>query len=668
MFTGLIEALGTCRRVEPAGGGRRLVVAAPGWEGVRAGDSVAVNGVCLTVVAVAGEELAFDVVPETLRVTTLGHLRAGDPVNLERALRLGDRLGGHLVQGHVDVVGRIAAREPAGNSLWFRIEAPPEFMAYVVPKGSVAVDGISLTVVECDATGFTVAVIPHTAERTTMGTRRPGDLVNLEADIVAKYARRWTSSAAPLRAAPAVTATGGGDDGRSGLPSGGWGAPRGAEDAGPGGMPVSIGGGPLQAPWAGPGAGGGDGRRPGGDPGDPAAGMADPIEAALADLRAGRMVVVVDDEDREGEGDLVLAAEKVTPEHINFMLREARGLICLALTEQRCRELDLPLMVDPPRDPMETPFTISIDAREGVRTGISAADRARTIRVAVDPASGPGDLVRPGHVFPLRARAGGVLARRGHTEASVDLARLAGLYPAAVICEILRDDGTVARLPDLAAFARRHGLRLVRVADLVRYRLRHERVVRRVAQAKLPTVHGDFQVHAYTFEPTGETHLALVRGSWADEEPVLVRLHSECLTGDALHSLRCDCGQQLDAALEAIAAEGRGVLLYLRQEGRGIGLAAKIRAYELQDGGLDTVEANQALGFPADARDYGVAAQILRDLGVRRVRLLTNNPDKQEQLVEYGLAVSERVPLRVPPHPHNERYLQTKRAKLGHWL
>ncbi len=395
----------------------------------------------------------------------------------------------------------------------------------------------------------------------------------------------------------------------------------------------------------------------------------DPVEEALTALARGEMVVVADDEDRENEGDLILAAEKVTPAAINFMARHGRGLICLALTAERLRELDIPPLVDRPAHAHQgTAFMMTIDAREGVTTGISAADRARTIRLAVDPAARPEDFVRPGHVFPLQAKEGGVLRRPGHTEAAVDLARLAGLYPAGVICEIMNEDGSMARLPQLRRFADAHGLKLISIADLIAFRRRTERLVRRVATARFPTREGEFTLHAFSDVVGGDLHVALVMGDVSDGTPVLVRVHSECLTGDVLGSLRCDCGDQLRTAQALIAAAGRGVLLYMRQEGRGIGLADKLRAYELQDRGLDTVEANLALGLPADARDYGLGAQILRELGVRRMRLLTNNPRKYAGLAGYGLEIVERVPITAPPHPANARYLETKRTRLGHLL
>ncbi|WCM40735.1 bifunctional 3,4-dihydroxy-2-butanone-4-phosphate synthase/GTP cyclohydrolase II [Thermus antranikianii] len=392
------------------------------------------------------------------------------------------------------------------------------------------------------------------------------------------------------------------------------------------------------------------------------------VRELMEELRQGRPVVLVDDEDRENEGDLIMAAEHVTPEWVNFMLKECRGLLCVALTEERARALDLPLMVERNQDPQGTRFTVSVDAR-GTTTGISAFERAATIRLLADPEATAQDFRRPGHIFPLVARPGGVLRRAGHTEATVDLLRLAGLRPVGSLIEILKEDGTMARLPDLLEFAGRHGLKVGTIADLIRYRLeKGDLYVKREAEALLPTRFGEFRILGYRDSLTGEEHAALVMGSWDPEEPVLVRMHSECLTGDALHSLRCDCGFQRDLALERISKEGKGVLVYLRQEGRGIGLVNKIRAYHLQDQGLDTVEANLALGFPPDLRDYGVGAQILYDLGVRKMRLLTNNPRKVKALSGFGIEIVERIPLRAGDNPHNERYLQAKKEKLGHWM
>jgi 3,4-dihydroxy 2-butanone 4-phosphate synthase/GTP cyclohydrolase II len=392
------------------------------------------------------------------------------------------------------------------------------------------------------------------------------------------------------------------------------------------------------------------------------------IEAAIEEIRAGRFVVVVDDEDRENEGDLTIAAQFVTPDAVNFMATHGRGLICLCLTPERCDELGLRQMTDQNEAPFATAFTVSIEARDGVSTGISAADRARTIQVAVDPTSTAQDLVHPGHVFPLRARAGGVLKRSGQTEAAVDLATLAGLSPAGVVCEIMNEDGTMARVPDLVEFCERHGLKLVTVADLIEYRRRTERLIERVVSVRLPTDYGDFEAVAYRETLTGKQHVALVKGDVDGKEDVLVRVHSECLTGDVFHSKRCDCGQQLERALARIEQEGMGVLLYLAQEGRGIGLLNKLRAYELQEQGRDTVEANLELGFKADAREYGIGSQILTDLGLTTIRVLTNNPRKISGIRGYGLTVASQEPIEVEPNDENREYLATKREKLGHTI
>jgi 3,4-dihydroxy 2-butanone 4-phosphate synthase/GTP cyclohydrolase II len=392
------------------------------------------------------------------------------------------------------------------------------------------------------------------------------------------------------------------------------------------------------------------------------------IEEAIDDIRSGRMVVVVDDPNRENEGDLTIAAQFVTPESIAFMAKEGRGLICLALTSERCDELGLDLMAAKNESAFATPFTVSVEAREGVTTGISAHDRARTIQVAIDPETAPRDLVQPGHVFPLKARGGGVLERVGQTEAAVDLARLAGLNPAGVICEIMNDDGTMARVPDLVGYCERHGLKMVTVADLVAYRRRHDKLIERVVSTKLPTAFGDFVAVGYRSLVDNKHHVALVKGDVDGKPDVLVRVHSECLTGDVFHSLRCDCGEQLESALAMIEREGIGVLLYLSQEGRGIGLLNKLRAYKLQEEGLDTVEANLRLGLPADLRDYGIGAQILADLGLSSIRILTNNPKKISGMSGYGLSVTDQIPIEHLPNPHNEAYLRAKRERLGHTL
>jgi 3,4-dihydroxy 2-butanone 4-phosphate synthase/GTP cyclohydrolase II len=392
------------------------------------------------------------------------------------------------------------------------------------------------------------------------------------------------------------------------------------------------------------------------------------VEEAVEDIRQGKMVVVVDAADRENEGDLTIAAQFATPQAVNFMAKEGRGLICLCLTEERCDELGLRMMTEHNETPFETAFTVSIEAREGISTGISAHDRARTIQVAVDPSKGPQDIVQPGHIFPLRAKAGGVLRRAGQTEAAIDLARLAGLNTAGVICEVMKDDGTMARVPDLIEFCATHGLKLVTIADLIEYRRRHEKLVERQVSVRLPTAYGEFAATLFRETLTGKQHVALVKGDVDGANDVLVRVHSECLTGDVFHSLRCDCGDQLDAALQLIGAEPCGVLLYLAQEGRGIGLLNKLKAYELQEAGLDTVDANLALGFAADQREWGIGNQILADLGLTTIRLLTNNPKKVSGLEAFGLKVTEQVPIEVPPNDENRRYLTAKRDKLGHRL
>ncbi|MBX3458635.1 MAG: bifunctional 3,4-dihydroxy-2-butanone-4-phosphate synthase/GTP cyclohydrolase II [Planctomycetes bacterium] len=405
--------------------------------------------------------------------------------------------------------------------------------------------------------------------------------------------------------------------------------------------------------------------------------MLTPITDVLDDLRAGKPIILVDDENRENEGDIVVAAEKITPAGVNFMAKEARGLICLSLTNELADKVDLPPMATRNEAPLGTAFTVSIEAREGVTTGISAADRARTILTAIADDAKPRDLVRPGHVFPLRARDGGVLVRNGQTEGSVDLCRLAGLKPAAVICEIMNDDGTMARMPDLEKFAARHGIKICSVADLVRYRLQHERIIKRVSAARMPTFAGYFDIYLYHSLADGKEHVALCHNVLPSDlrpadvtydQPVLVRVHSECLTGDVFGSQRCDCGNQLHAAMQAVQAAGQGVIVYLRQEGRGIGLAEKIKAYALQDEGYDTVEANERLGHKADKREYGTGCQILMDLGVRKLKLLTNNPSKRSAISAYGMEIVERVPLEMPPNEENNYYMATKRDKLGHIL
>ena len=395
--------------------------------------------------------------------------------------------------------------------------------------------------------------------------------------------------------------------------------------------------------------------------------MLDTIESALEDLRQGKLLIVVDDEDRENEGDFITAAHNVTPEIINFMSKHGRGLICAPITEQRCDELNLNLMVQNNTVLHQTPFTVSVDLRgHGCTTGISAHDRAKTVQALINPDTKPDDLGRPGHIFPLRARNEGVLRRAGHTEATVDLARLAGFEPAGVLVEIMNDDGTMARLPELREIAKKFDLKIISIKDLIEYRLRTERLVEEEVHVHMPTKYGDFELYAFRQTNTGENHLALKKGKWEEGEPVLVRVHSSCFTGDILHSLRCDCGEQLHKAMEMVDKAGKGVVLYMNLEGRGIGLFKKLKAYKLQEEGKDTVEANLALGFKMDERDYGVGAQILRHLGVSKIRLMTNNPRKRAGLEGYGLEIVENVPIEVDPNPHNQFYLQTKRDKLGH--
>lgn len=395
--------------------------------------------------------------------------------------------------------------------------------------------------------------------------------------------------------------------------------------------------------------------------------MLDTIESALEDLRKGKLLIVVDDEDRENEGDFVTAASNVTPEIINFMSKHGRGLICAPITEQRCEELNLNLMVENNTVLHQTPFTVSVDLiGHGCTTGISAPDRAKTVQSLIDPRTKPEDLGRPGHIFPLRAKNEGVLRRAGHTEATVDLARLAGFPPAGVLVEIMNDDGTMARMPELLEIARRFDLKIISIKDLIAYRLRTESLIEEEVRVAMPTRHGNFELIAFRQTNTGQNHLALIKGTWDKDEPVLVRVHSSCFTGDILHSLRCDCGEQLQSAMEMVEEEGKGVVLYMNQEGRGIGLLNKLKAYKLQEEGKDTVEANLALGFKNDQRDYGVGAQILRHLGVSKIRLMTNNPRKRAGLLGYGLEIVDNVPIEVKPNPHNEFYLRTKRDKLGH--
>ena len=618
MFSGIVAGMGRVvarTSIEPK---IRLIVRAPGLVvDVVDGESVAVNGVCLTAAGrPAPDELGFDLMPETVRRTNLGRLAAGEGVNLERSLRFGDRLGGHLVQGHVDGTAEVVSVVPEGDARLVRFRLREKRLARaIVEKGFVAVDGVSLTVVRSLPDGFVVSLVRTTLDLTILGGARPGTIVNVEVDLFARHLLDGAPAPRALAATSEPAATG---DDRS----------------------VAV-------------------------------------AEALAGLRAGRPVLVLDDEDRENEGDLVLAAQFATAEWLAFLIREAGGFVCVAMDGGRLDALGIPLMVDANTSRQGTAFTVSVDAASAT-TGVSAAERAATVRALVDPATCPADLVRPGHVFPLRAADGGLRERRGHTEAAVELCRLAGLAPAAVIVEVMNPDGTMARRPELAAFAAAHDLPFVTVGEIAgcvdaggaaRAEIRPAEIrpaVVRVAESTLPTDHGRFRMVVYG-AGDGLNDLALILGE-PTADGALVRVHSECLTGDVLGSLRCDCGPQLERALATIAAHGAGILVYLRQEGRGIGLANKARAYALQDAGLDTVDANLVLGFAADPRDYGRAAAILADLGVDRVRLLTNNPAKVRGLEVAGISVVERRPLEVVAGPDNAAYLATKRARLGHLL
>ena len=631
MFSGIVAGMGRVAALREVGPGTRLVVRASGLlDGVADGESVAVNGVCLTAAGwPAPDELAFDLMPETLRRSNLGRLGAGDRVNLERSLRFGDRIGGHLVQGHVDGTAEVVSVVPEADARLVRFRLREQrLVRAIVEKGFVTVDGVSLTVVRALPDGFVVSLVQTTLALTILGKIQPGTIVNIEVDLFARHL---------LDGAPIYRSLGVGGDGQPTAPDARAAAPQ-----------------------------------------DRRAAVAEAVDV----LRSGRPVIVLDDADRENEGDLVLAAEFATTEWLAFLIREAGGFVCVAMDGARLDALAIPPMVVANNSRQGTAFTVSVDVAS-VTTGVSAAERAATIRALIDPATRPADLLRPGHVFPLRAAAGGLAERRGHTEAAVELCRLAGLQPAAVIVEAMNPDGTMARRPDLAALAGVHDLPLITVGEIAEFLQTEDAAaaaaraasspassavarpaVVRVAESSLPTMHGRFRMVVYGAND-GLNDLALILG---EPSPAgsLVRVHSECLTGDVLGSLRCDCGPQLEQSLAAIAAEGAGILVYLRQEGRGIGLANKARAYALQDAGLDTVDANLALGFAPDLRDYGRAAAILVDLGVDRVRLLTNNPAKVLGLEAGGVEVLERRPLEIPPGPDNVAYLATKRARLGH--
>ncbi len=625
MFTGIVVEKSKIQVVEKKSSGLRIEIVSKAAQAAaqKSGQSVAINGICLTLVEdpvpLGTNEILFkfDVSDETLARTPWGKTMplVNEFVHVEFPLSWGDPLGGHLVTGHVEGIAQVAVvkDDSAGRFLTLEIDSTlaNEIGTSFVSKGSVAVNGVSLTLnsvrkMPSGGLQFDLYLIPHTLNETCLGQIQVGDFLNIESDLLLKTSRNQISESSSELLFPKQTGN-------------------------------------------------------------------EKVESAIAALKAGRLIILVDDEDRENEGDLVAAAEFATAESINFMAREGRGLICLALDGQQVDKLGLPLMTTNNEAPYGTAFTVSVEARSGVTTGISAHDRARTIQAAIADNAKREDLVVPGHVFPLRARDGGVLVRAGQTEGSVDLARLAGLKPAAVICEILNDDGTMARMESLEKFSRKFQIPLVSIADLIEYRLQTDAtLVKQVAESNLPTKFGaDFKIKVFKSSVEERETLALVLGdeSQFQNEATLVRVHSECLTGDVFGSLRCDCGDQLEAALRQISKAGSGVLLYLRQEGRGIGLSEKIKAYALQEScGLDTVEANQALGFSADLRKYGLGAQILRQLGLRKMKLLSNNPKKIIGLQGFGLEVVERVPLEIASNPANSFYLQTKKEKLGHLL
>lgn len=609
MFTGLIEETGEILLIEDVEGGRSFTIGASRvLRDAEIGDSIAVNGCCLTLTARTEHTWTTMAMVETIQRTALGRSKVGQRLNLERPTAVGGRLGGHIVQGHVDTTTEVVARHiEADGSVRVRLALPGSIRNYVVEKGSITVDGVSLTVAAVDPGAqrrwFEVALIPHTLDATTLGELVPGAMVNVEADSIAKHLEALTT---PYRAEPEPRAAG-----------------------------HTV--------------------------------LAD-IPAALDVIRNGGIVVVVDDEDRENEGDLIMSAQLATAESMAFFVRHTSGVICCGVDEATADRLELPLMVEDNTEAMGTAFTVTVDAVAGTTTGISAADRATTLRHLADPATTPSELARPGHIFPLRSRPDGVLEREGHTEAAVDLARLAGLAPAGVLCEIVNDDGTMSRLPDLVTFAKTHGLLIISIADLVTYRHAAEPAAERPpATATLPTPWGPLVAHGHIDPRTGAEHVALVLGNPQTHDHPLVRIHSECLTGDLFGSTRCDCGSQLHSALDAMADRGAGVVLYLRgQEGRGIGLVNKLRAYALQEQGRDTVDANLELGLPVDARDYAAAATMLHRLGIQDIELLTNNPAKSDALGAGGIRVHRVTEATGHRTEENAAYLHTKHTRMGH--
>lgn len=762
MFTGLILFLATIIAIETTDQGKNFIFSHPNLRlEIKLGDSIAINGVCLTATDITDTTFSVQAVHTTLEKTTLDYVREGDMVNVELALKASDRCGGHFVQGHVNGVGTIKSIIQRGNAHDLQITIPAHLQKYLLQEGSIAIDGISLTIADVHDDLITLAIIPHTWQHTTLHNKKSGDLVNIEVDILTKYCEE--TSAYSSRAHKKVVIVGGVFDV---LHKGHF---QFLEEAKKQGDFLVV----LLEP---------DEKvkktksttelpRPfhneqmrqqmvsnikcvdkvitlpyltsyaeylnflkhdlpeiyhikpdviaitGNDPikklkQKMATHLAmelvavveriEPfssttllqancfnqnkypqtniihtkgntmklhtIEQALADIAQGKMIIVVDDENRENEGDFLMAAQHVTPEAINFMARYGRGLICAPITAATAQKLEITPMVMRNNAPLQTAFTVSIEAAEGVSTGISAHDRSRTISLLTQEASRPETFVKPGHVFPLVAKDGGVLQRPGHTEAAVDFARLAGLHPSGVICEIMKDDGTMARLPDLWNFAQEHRLTLVSIKDLIAYRKKHEQLVQQIAAIDLHSEYGTFTLHCFHSLIDQQEVVALVKGEISHDEAVLVRIHSECFTGETLKSQRCDCGEQLSLALSQIERAASGILIYLKQEGRGIGLSNKIKAYALQDQGFDTVEANHQLGFATDMRDYVLGAQVLKHFGITKIKLLTNNPEKVEQLTTYGIEIAERQALEIPPQKYNCAYLATKKYKLGHIL
>lgn len=603
MFTGIVEEMGTIKEVNQVGQNSvQLTINARKVNNeMKIGDSISVNGICLTVTSFQEDFFMVDVMPETIKSTSLNEVREGINVNLERSMSADGRFGGHFVSGHIDGIGKIINKSASENAIDYTIEIPTECKKYLIPKGSIAIDGISLTIVDHTEKTVTVSLIPHTAAVTILGQKEIDDIVNIEYDMLIKAViGAWHPNNSKL-----------------------------SELSG------------CQAPE---------------------------IDEVIADLKVGKPVIVVDHEDRENEGDLVALAENITPDVLNFMITHGKGLVCTAITKEDAERLSLEKMVNNNTDPLGTAFTVSVDHID-TTTGISTFERAKTIRALANPHTKATDFRKPGHVFPLIAKDGGVLNRPGHTEAAVDLAKLSGAYPSGVICEIVKEDGTMARIPDLKQMAEKFSLKLISIETIKAYMKQKEPLVKREVETALPSAFGNFMIFGYTNILDDKEHIAFVKGyPFAKEESILVRVHSECLTGDIFGSHRCDCGPQLHESLRKIEAAGKGIVIYMRQEGRGIGLINKLKAYHLQDQGYDTVEANEHLGFAPDLRKYDISAQILLDLGAKNIHLLTNNPDKMAELENNGINIVSRVPLKTKIRQENERYMKTKIEKLGHLL